>query len=117
MTTEAEVYDHILAEMNADRWLPGKLYDGVDSHCLLGMIGHAVWGAQWNLDCTRRAACTTLYHHLKAHPASGAAITRLARLIAENDDSRPAVMSPSRPTTSGSTVITTTKARRPSMSW
>jgi hypothetical protein len=87
---EAELVAETIATIKRDGWSPVFLATPDDGrHCILGAIGRARWGTQWDLDCNDPDGINEVYERLARDPLTRSLIDRIADvLIAKDDDSR-----------------------------
>lgn len=65
-------------------WGRGDLVDGENKRCLLGAIGHARWGHQWDLDCNKASSAGVVYERLGQDPLTAALIRKISDTIVAN---------------------------------
>jgi hypothetical protein len=84
---EAQVVAHALETIKQDGWMRGWLsfdHYGKRRHCILGAIGYARWGTQWDIDCDNMDTSGALYERLSADPATRRVIDHIYDVVIAN---------------------------------
>lgn len=87
--TEAQLVAGAIQDVKDRGYGSSYLYDeDTQKHCILGSIGYARWGEQWDLDCSDPYTSfdNTMYKRLAADPVTRALIGRITDAIKSKTD-------------------------------
>lgn len=79
---EAELVAATIATVKRDGWSTGSLFRNSDkTHCILGAIGKARWGNQWDVDCLDSNESKEVYLRLRNDPVTNALVGKVKELL------------------------------------
>lgn len=90
-TNEAQLIAGAIKDVQKNGWGQSYLFnEGTQRHCILGSIGFARWGDQWNIDCTKAlnnkdGNDEEMYVRLVSDPLTKSVIERLYHAILAQD--------------------------------
>ncbi|HEX4716308.1 MAG TPA: hypothetical protein VH164_15410 [Ktedonobacteraceae bacterium] len=80
---EAQLVAATIDVIKREGWTQGALIDKqTKQHCILGAVGKARWGNQWDKDCLSSAK--SVYLELMLDRVTGAVINRIAKMLYTN---------------------------------
>lgn len=83
---EAELVAATIDVINSDGWTIGAMggQGGNDERCVLGSLGRARWGAQWDIDCCANVgalSATWIYQRIANDPVAYSVVKRIADVL------------------------------------
>lgn len=76
---EAELIAGTIDVIEKGGWTQGRLIDpDTQKHCILGAVGKARWGPDWDLECLARNEGNEVYNRLRADELTNSLVSKLA---------------------------------------
>lgn len=85
---EAELVAGTIKAVKDKGWTTTLLYrEETNQHCVLGSIGYARWGAQWDIDCSLHENTDEMYDRLNGDPLTRSLIEKMNNVVLALDES------------------------------
>ncbi len=83
---EAELVAGTIDTIKTRGWTTSHLLDeSTGKHCILGAIGYARWGNNWDVDCHDEGDSDEMYKRLLADPVTRSVIQKIGDIIVAQD--------------------------------
>jgi hypothetical protein len=84
---EAQLVAETIATVKRDGWVRGYLAHPAGGHCILGAIGRARWGSQWDVDCSSNTTQEfRAYGRLQQDPLTKSLVNRILDVVITIDE-------------------------------